>query len=160
MAPEASADRSDFRCRSPVIAIGDLSASFAGRNLHLVISAPAEIQPLVLRYSVGKSAGFYTGGRIPSSATPRRRCFHPASRWAPSSGGHKPAAPPPAKKVPRMCRVLRGFEPAFAGGLRPGNAALALAYRVVAERWKPFKWVLAQNVNAISRTLQGTNLIP
>lgn len=35
------------------------------------------------------------------------------------------------------CRVLRGSEPAFAGGLLPGNSALARAYRVVAERLGP-----------------------
>ncbi len=32
---------------------------------------------------------------------------------------------------PRLCRVLPGFEPAFAGGFRPGNFALAQAYRVI-----------------------------
>ncbi len=37
-------------------------------------------------------------------------------------------------KKPRRCRVLQGFEPAFAGGLRPRNAALARAYRVIPER--------------------------
>lgn len=78
--------------------------------------------------------------------------------------GTQRVAPKPCgqgrNKIPRMCRVLRGFEPAFAGGLRPGNAALALAYRVVFERLKPLKSVLAQNVNAVSRTPQGKNLIP
>ena len=43
-----------------------LSASLAGRNLHLVISVPAEIQPLVLRYSIVRSAGFYTRHGLPS----------------------------------------------------------------------------------------------
>ena len=33
--------------------------------------------------------------------------------------------------VPRLCRVLLGFEPACAGGSLPSNAALAQAYRVV-----------------------------
>jgi len=46
-----------------------LSASFEGRNLHLVISALTEIQPLFLRYSVGKSPEFYTGGYFPSSGS-------------------------------------------------------------------------------------------
>ena len=31
--------------------------------------------------------------------------------------------------------MLRSFEPAFAGGLRPGSFALAMAYRVAAVRW-------------------------
>ena len=35
------------------------------------------------------------------------------------------------KKSPRSCRVSPGFEPAFAGGSWPGNAALAQAYRVI-----------------------------
>ena len=33
--------------------------------------------------------------------------------------------------MPRKCRVLPSFEPAFAGGSRPRNAALAQAYRVI-----------------------------
>jgi hypothetical protein len=33
--------------------------------------------------------------------------------------------------IPRQCRVLQSFEPAFAGGSRPRNAALAQAYRVI-----------------------------
>lgn len=33
--------------------------------------------------------------------------------------------------MPRKCRVPQSFEPALAGGSRPGNAALAQAYRVV-----------------------------
>ena len=40
-------------------------------------------------------------------------------------------------KVPRTCRVLRSFEPAFAGGPRLRNAALAQAYRVISVRLKP-----------------------
>jgi len=35
------------------------------------------------------------------------------------------------KKLPRLCRVSPGFEPAFAGGSLPRNAALAQAYRVI-----------------------------
>ena len=31
--------------------------------------------------------------------------------------------------------MLRSFEPAFAGGIRPGSFALAMAYRVAAVRW-------------------------
>ncbi len=42
-------------------------------------------------------------------------------------------------KVPRTCRVLRSFEPAFAGGLRLRNAALAQAYRVISVRQMPYK---------------------
>jgi hypothetical protein len=42
------------------------------------------------------------------------------------------------KKGPRKCRVLPSFEPAFAGGLLPRNAALAQAYRVISVRSKPF----------------------
>ena len=33
--------------------------------------------------------------------------------------------------IPRQCRVLLSFEPAFAGGSLPRNAALAQAYRVI-----------------------------
>ncbi len=40
-------------------------------------------------------------------------------------------------KVPRTCRVLRSFEPAFAGGPQLRNAALAQAYRVISVRLKP-----------------------
>ena len=40
-------------------------------------------------------------------------------------------------KMPRTCRVLRSFEPAFAGGPRLRNAALAQAYRVISVRLKP-----------------------
>jgi hypothetical protein len=38
------------------------------------------------------------------------------------------------KKTPRLCRVLQGFEPAFAGGLVLRNAALAQAYRVISSK--------------------------
>ena len=51
-------------------------------------------------------------------------------------------------KKPRRCRVLQSFEPAFAGGPRNRNSALARAYRVIPERWKPLKRVLAQNVGS------------
>ena len=33
--------------------------------------------------------------------------------------------------IPRRCRVWLSFEPAFAGGSLPRNAALAQAYRVI-----------------------------
>ena len=42
-----------------------------------------------------------------------------------------------AIKKPRACRVLQGFEPAFAGGPLLENAALAQAYRVIFVRSKP-----------------------
>ena len=51
-------------------------------------------------------------------------------------------------KKPRRCRVLQSFEPAFAGGPLNRNSALARAYRVIPERWKPLKRVLAQNVGS------------
>jgi hypothetical protein len=46
------------------------------------------------------------------------------------------------------------------GGLRLEGSALAEAYRVTAVRLEPYKWVLAQNAIAASRTQQGTYLIP
>jgi len=56
--------------------------------------------------------------------------------------------------MPR-CRVLRSFEPAFAGGPSPRNAALAQAYRVVSVRLEPYMGVLVQNLGATSRTPQN-----
>ena len=37
----------------------------------------------------------------------------------------------PVILIPRQYRVLLSFEPAFAGGSLPRNAALAQAYRVI-----------------------------
>jgi len=45
-------------------------------------------------------------------------------------------------------------------GFRLGRSALAEAYRVTAVRLEPYKWVLAQNAMAATRTQQGTHLIP
>lgn len=50
-----------------------------------------------------------------------------------------------AKDTP-PCRVLPGFEPAIAGGIRPLVSALAAAYRVLQLIQDPFVQVLAQNV--------------
>jgi len=41
--------------------------------------------------------------------------------------------------------VLQSFEPAFAGGSRLGDFALAQAYRVVYVRQRPLLKMLAQN---------------
>ena len=46
------------------------------------------------------------------------------------------------------------------GGLRLEGSALAEAYRVTIVRLEPYKWVLAQNANAVSRTQQGILVIP
>ena len=46
------------------------------------------------------------------------------------------------------------------GGLRLDGSALAVAYRVTIVRLEPYKWVLAQNANAESRTQQGIEFIP
>jgi len=56
--------------------------------------------------------------------------------------------------------VLQSFEPAFAGGSRLGDFALAQAYRVVYVRQRPIIKMLAQNRSAASRTQQGYYLIP
>ena len=58
--------------------------------------------------------------------------------------------------IPRKCRVLQSFEPAFAGGSRPRNAALAQAYRVISIGVRDPKikcWL--KTVSATSRTQQG-----
>ncbi len=58
--------------------------------------------------------------------------------------------------IPRRCRVLRSFEPAFAGGSRPRNAALAQAYRVISFGVRDPKskcWLKTEG--ATSRTQQG-----
>jgi len=58
--------------------------------------------------------------------------------------------------MPRKCRVLPSFEPAFAGGSRPRNAALAQAYRVISIGVKDPKisyWL--ETGCATSRTSQG-----
>jgi hypothetical protein len=58
--------------------------------------------------------------------------------------------------MPRKCRVLQSFEPAFAGGSRPRNAALAQAYRVISIGVRDPKcrcWLKTRG--ATSRTLQG-----
>ena len=58
--------------------------------------------------------------------------------------------------IPRQCRVLQSFEPAFAGGSRPRNAALAQAYRVISFGVRDPKikcWL--KTVGATSRTQQG-----
>jgi hypothetical protein len=44
-----------------------LSASLAGRNLHLVVSMSPETQPLVLLYSIVRTPGFYPRERGTSS---------------------------------------------------------------------------------------------
>ena len=58
--------------------------------------------------------------------------------------------------IPRQCRVLRSFEPAFAGGSRPRNAALAQAYRVISIGVRDPKtkcWLKTEG--ATSRAQQG-----
>ena len=124
-----------------------LSASFAGRNLHLVISAscrdPAACSPL-FSCQTGRNSTFSAVGRQGELRKTPLRGPDYRSR-SPSSSPQGPfrnpravwAAPQQGKEIPRKCRVLRGFEPAFAGGPRPRNAALALAYRFVPERLKP-----------------------
>jgi len=62
--------------------------------------------------------------------------------------------------MPRKCRVLPGFEPAFAGGSRPRNAALAQAYRVISFGVRDPKskcWL--KTGRATSRTLQGHHFL-
>jgi len=49
------------------------------------------------------------------------------------------------RKAP-LCRVLRDFEPAFAGGILPVGSALAEAYRVLHWTPDPLWLVLAQNL--------------
>ena len=124
-----------------------LSASFAGRNLHLVISAsrrdPAACSPL-FSCQTGRNSTFSAVGRqgeqrktpLPGRGSRSRFTPHFRAR-TPADAQAVWATPPQGKKIPRKCRVLRGFEPAFAGGPRPRNAALALAYRVVPERLRP-----------------------
>jgi Flavin containing amine oxidoreductase len=58
--------------------------------------------------------------------------------------------------IPRQCRVSRSFEPAFAGGSLPRNAALAQAYRVISIGVRDPKskcWL--KTGSATSRTQQG-----
>ena len=58
--------------------------------------------------------------------------------------------------IPRQCRVMQCFEPAFAGGSRPRNAALAQAYRVISFGVRDPKskcWLKTEG--ATSRTQQG-----
>ena len=58
--------------------------------------------------------------------------------------------------IPRQCRVLQSFEPAFAGGSRPRNAALAQAYRVISIGVRDPKstcWLKTEG--ATSRAQQG-----
>lgn len=175
MAPEASADRFDFWIEPKDAPGSILSASLAGRNLHLVILArgqdPAAGSPLFnwpnrcilharscivkrrpdgVGPSPGPTATWHRGSassangnhiRVPGGFCQRRRA--------------KAEIKYPACAV--CCGVLNLLSQV---GSDPGNAALALAYRVVFERLKPLKSVLAQNVNAVSRTPQGTNLIP
>ena len=60
------------------------------------------------------------------------------------------------KKIPRQCRALQSFEPAFAGGSRPRNAALAQAYRVISFGVRDPKskcWLKTEG--ATSRAQQG-----
>lgn len=58
--------------------------------------------------------------------------------------------------MPRKCRVLLSFEPAFAGGSRPRNAALAQAYRVISIGVRdPKSKCWPKTEGATSRTLQG-----
>jgi len=58
--------------------------------------------------------------------------------------------------VPRLCRVLRSFEPAFAGGSRPRNAALAQAYRVISLGvGDPYSECWLKTEGATSRAQQG-----
>ena len=45
-----------------------------------------------------------------------------------------------------LCRVLRDFEPAFAGGILPVGSALAETYRVLHWTPDPLWLVLAQNL--------------
>ena len=62
----------------------------------------------------------------------------------------------PDNSVPRQCRVLQSFEPAFAGGSRPRNAALAQAYRVISIGVRDPKskcWLKTEG--ATSRAQQG-----
>ena len=57
---------------------------------------------------------------------------------------------------PRQCRVLRSFEPAFAGGSRSRNAALAQAYRVISIGIRdPCNTCWLKTEGATSRTQQG-----
>ena len=53
---------------------------------------------------------------------------------------------PPLIITAPPCRVLRDFEPAFAGGILPVTFALAEAYRVVHRTTDPIYQVLAQNL--------------
>ena len=58
--------------------------------------------------------------------------------------------------IPRRCRVLLSFEPAFAGGSLPRNAALAQAYRVISFGVKdPFEICWPKTEGATSRAQQG-----
>ena len=58
--------------------------------------------------------------------------------------------------MPRQCRVLLSFEPAFAGGSRPRNAALAQAYRVISYGVRdPNSKCWPKTESATSRTQQG-----
>src|SRR4026207_1252901 len=62
----------------------------------------------------------------------------------------------PLYSIPRQCRVLPSFEPAFAGGSLPRNAALAQAYRVISLGVRDPKikcWL--KTGSATSRTQQG-----
>jgi hypothetical protein len=57
---------------------------------------------------------------------------------------------------PRLCRMLLGFEPAFAGGPRSRNAALAQAYRVVSVEVKTLLGGVGSKRERNTRTQQGS----
>ena len=58
--------------------------------------------------------------------------------------------------MPRLCRVLLSFEPAFAGGSRSRNAALAQAYRVISIGIRdPCNTCWLKTEGATSRAQQG-----
>jgi len=124
---------------------------------------PNGTQPLVLRYSVFLMAAIVSAGMNPVKCkimycdkTIRQTCDYISRQIGKQKD---PTVGNPSGLVlliPRKCRVLLSFEPAFAGGSRPRNAALAQAYRVISIGVRdPKCWCWLKTGCATSRTSQG-----
>ena len=101
------------------VGVRAISVPFARENLHLVIPPPAGSSRYI---SVIQLSSHFTMAAIVHSAFESVK-WQNKTECSEEHSVHK--------AIPRLCRVLLGFEPAIAGGSLPSNAALAQAYRVV-----------------------------